>query len=284
MNSDVKYDQSTHFAFGKNWSDYSRTITEADIEAAKGELQRLLGLDSLQGRSFLDIGCGSGIHSLCALKLGAKSVYALDIDPDSVETTRAVLGKYWEGGNYKVEQQNIFTIGEEQLPHSDIVYSWGVLHHTGDMWDAIDKASALTKDNGLFAIAIYRKTLLCQFWKWEKKLFTGGGAITQRFLTWLFISMKILRDLVRFKNPLKKIRRHSDKKRGMKWYTDAIDWLGGYPYESASPEEIERFMKQRGFSLAQSFKTRKRLGVFGTGNAEYLFTRKIAPGSSDVST
>jgi 2-polyprenyl-6-hydroxyphenyl methylase/3-demethylubiquinone-9 3-methyltransferase len=274
MNPDTKFDQSKHFAFGKNWADYSRTITEADIEAAKTELQRLLDVDSLAGRSFLDIGCGSGIHSLCALNLGAKSVYAIDIDPDSVATTRAVLEKYWEGDNFKVEQKNIFTIDKEQLPIFDIVYSWGVLHHTGDMWDAIDKASALTKDNGLFAIAIYRKTPLCEFWKWEKKLYTNAGGVTRKLLTWLFAGMKILRDLVRFKNPLKKIRRHSGKKRGMKWYTDVIDWLGGYPYESASPEEIESFLRQRGFQLLQSGKTRKRLGFFGTGNAEYLFTRK----------
>ena len=60
----------------------------------------------------------------------------------------------------------------------------------------------------------------------------------------------------------------------MKWYYDVIDWLGGYPYESASPEEIESFFSTRGFTLQHAFKTRKRLGVFGTGNAEYLFTRK----------
>jgi 2-polyprenyl-6-hydroxyphenyl methylase/3-demethylubiquinone-9 3-methyltransferase len=77
---------------------------------------------------------------------------------------------------------------------------------------------------------------------------------------------------------MKKIRRHSDKKRGMKWYTDVIDWLGGYPYESASPEEITQFMAQRDFTLVNSFKTGRRLGFFGTGNAEYLFVRNASAG------
>jgi 2-polyprenyl-6-hydroxyphenyl methylase/3-demethylubiquinone-9 3-methyltransferase len=278
METDVKYDQSKHFAFGKNWADYSHTITEADIDSAKTELQKLLDLESLEGRTFLDIGCGSGIHSLCALKLGAESVHALDIDPDSVDTTRTVLAKYWDGDNFKVEQQNIFTADAARLSRHDIVYSWGVLHHTGDMWEAIDKAASLVDDGGRFAIAIYRKTPLCGFWKWEKKLFTDGGATTRRLLTWTFIGMKILRDLLRFKNPMKKIRRHSDKKRGMKWYTDVIDWLGGYPYESASPEEITQFMAQRDFTLVNSFKTGRRLGFFGTGNAEYLFVRNASAG------
>ena len=274
MKTDIKFDQSTHFEFGKNWSAYSETISDNDINSAKDQLRHLLGLQDLNGKSFLDIGCGSGIHSLSALKLGAATVHAIDIDPNSVNTTRKVLEKYWENDNYKIEQQNIFEVNKDSFPQFDIVYSWGVLHHTGDMWNAIDMATQLVKPEGLFAIAIYRKTGLCKFWQWEKKLYTDSPQFIKTFLVWIFIGMKMLRDLLRFKNPFKKIRRHSDKKRGMKWYYDVIDWLGGYPYESASPEEIESFFSDRGFSLKHAFKTRKRLGVFGTGNAEYLFIKK----------
>lgn len=274
MNKDVKFDQNTHFEFGKNWAEYSRTISETDITSAKNQLQHLLNLDSLHDKLFLDIGCGSGIHSLAALQLGAKSVHAVDIDPDSVSTTRNVLDKYWEGSNYKVERQNIFAVDPDCFPHYDIVYSWGVLRHTGDMWSAIDKAAKMVRDNGLLAIAIYRKTRLCYFWQWEKKLYTSSGPMIRKFLVWTFITMKVLRDIVRLKNPLRKIRRHSNKKRGMKWYYNVVDWVGGYPYESASPEEIQTFLTQRGFVLKHSFKTRRRLGVFGTGNAEYLFAKE----------
>lgn len=275
-NPDTKYNQKTHFEFGKNWADYSESITEQDIASAKSELQRLLDLQSLQGKSFLDIGCGSGIHSLSALQLGVESLHAVDIDPDSVATTRKVLQRNWPGDNYEVEQQNLFNVEPAAFPHFDIVYSWGVLHHTGDMWNAIDKASQLVRDDGLLAIAIYRKTRLCGFWTWEKKLYTNSPALVKKMLVWIFIAMKMLRDVLKLKNPMKKIRRHSEKKRGMKWYYDAVDWLGGYPYESASPEEIEAFLSQRGFTLRQSFKTRKRMGVFGTGNAEYLFVKNPA--------
>jgi 2-polyprenyl-6-hydroxyphenyl methylase/3-demethylubiquinone-9 3-methyltransferase len=273
---DTKYDQKTHFAFGKNWAEYSATISEQDIASAKGHLLTLLGLTSLDGKSFLDIGCGSGIHALAALRSGAEFLYAVDIDPDSVATTKSLLKSRWPLDNYRVEESNVFTLQPGDFPRVDIVYSWGVLHHTGDMWAAIDRAAALVRDDGLLAIAIYRKTRLCGFWKWEKRFYTGSPAIVKKLLLSIFIGMKWLRDLVRFKNPLRKMRGHSDKKRGMKWYYDAIDWLGGYPYESASPEEIEAFLAERGFSLRQSFKTRKRLGLYGTGNAEYLFARDAA--------
>lgn len=274
MSTGVKFDQNSHFAFGKNWADYSQTITDTDIQSAKSQLQHLLGLDSLEGKTFLDVGCGSGIHALAALQLGSESLYAIDIDPDSADTTRTVLGKYWNKANYIVEQRNIFDIDADSFPHYDIVYSWGVLHHTGDMWDAIDKAANLVKGNGFLAIALYRKTGLCRFWQWEKKFYTHSAAPVQKLLVWLFIGMKMTRDLLRMKNPLRKVRGHSEKKRGMKWYFDIVDWLGGYPYESASPEEVQAFLTRRGFQMKHSFKTRKRLGVFGTGNAEYLFVKK----------
>ena len=143
MKTDIKFDQSTHFDFGKNWSAYSETISDNDIDSAVEQLQHLLDLKTLNGKSFLDIGCGSGIHSLSALRLGAKKVHAIDVDPNSVDTTRKVLAKYWKKSNYIVEQQNIFEIDQELFSQYDIVYSWGVLHHTGDMWNAIDTATQL---------------------------------------------------------------------------------------------------------------------------------------------
>ena len=132
MKTDIKFDQSTHFDFGKNWSAYSETISEDDIDSAIEQLRHLLDLQTLKGKSFLDIGCGSGIHSLSALKLGAERIHAIDIDPNSVHTTRKVLDKYWKAGNYTVEQRNIFEIDQSSITQHDIVYSWGVLHHTGD--------------------------------------------------------------------------------------------------------------------------------------------------------
>ncbi|MCG6865332.1 MAG: class I SAM-dependent methyltransferase [Thiogranum sp.] len=269
----LKCDQSTHFEFGRNWADYSKSITADEISDAKIELARLLGVDSLEGKTFLDIGCGSGIHSLAALLLGAKSVYAIDIDPDSVATTSSVIRSNWSKNNFTIKEANIFEASDENLPISDIVYSWGVLHHTGDMWNAILNGASLVKPGGLFVIAIYRKTPLCKFWGWEKKLYTRSGEPSRRVLTTIFMFLKIMRDVVRLKNPLKKISSYKYGTRGMHWKSDAIDWLGGYPYESATATEIKILVEKSGFKLAYSNKTDPEFGLFGSGCAEYRFEK-----------
>ncbi len=270
----LKFNHDTHFAFGRNWADYSKNIGDKEIKEAKDELARLLATDSLQGKTFLDIGCGSGIHSLSALLMGAAVVHAIDFDPDSVRTTCSVLETHWDEDNYKVEQMNIFDTDTERLPQFDVVYSWGVLHHTGDMWAAIEKAASLTKAEGVLAIAIYRKTPLCGFWKKEKWLFTNGGPLIRGVLTATYMLMKVFRDIIRLKNPFRKILHYREGTRGMRWKSDVIDWLGGYPYESASLDEIRHYLGSLGFALNRSFKTKAEWGVFGSGCAEYLFQRK----------
>lgn len=268
----LKHDVATHFAFGKNWARYGETITPDDIAISEANLKHLLGLEDLSGKTFLDIGCGSGIHALAALRMGARAVHGIDIDEDSVATARAVVAAHWNRPNYGFERANIFEVTPEQLGRFDVVYSWGVLHHTGDMWSAIDNASKLVADGGLFAIAIYRKTRFCGFWRWEKRLYTRSGRVVRGLIVGLYTALRVLRDLFRLRNPLRKIASHN-RKRGMKWYTDVIDWVGGYPYESATPEEIGTFLQARGFRLERSAKTKSKSGFLGSGNAEYLFRK-----------
>ena len=221
----------------------------------------------------MDIGCGSGIHSLAALLLGADKVHAVDVDPDSVETTRAMIERYWKGDNFSVDVVNVFDQAFSNLPTVDIVHSWGVLHHIGAMWEAIEQTAALIAPGGQFIIAIYRKTPLCEFWKWEKRVFTSGGSLVWAILTGSYAAMKISRDLMRLKNPIRKIKHYSQGKRVMHWKSDIIDWLGGYPYESASAEEIVGFVESKGFTLQYSNKTKPEIGIFGSGCAEYRFLK-----------
>ena len=74
-------------------------------------------------------------------------------------------------------------------------------------------------------------------------------------------------------DPIRYIRDYQ-RSRGMSWWHDCIDWLGGYPYKSASSEEVIGFLELRGFRLVAAFNTASPLGLLGSGCAEYVFQRR----------
>lgn len=265
------------FGFGENWADYAQHIDERHIIKAQTGLAELLNGISLEGKTFLDIGCGSGLHSLAALKAGVTDLTALDIDENSVSTARKVIGKNWGAENYKIKQASI--LDDETLKGEifDVVYSWGVLHHTGNMNKAIDNAANKVKDDGYFIIALYKETPFCGFWKAEKKLYTNLPKILRYPLDWLYGLAQIGGLLIKGRNPIKYISTYKEK-RGMKWMYDIRDWLGGYPYESISPADIEKHMKAKGFKLEHSLNDGPMVakGILGSGCGEYVFKKTEA--------
>lgn len=272
-----RFDVNTHFGFGDNWADYARHLDQTRIAQAVADLTRLLPPDQIKGKTFLDIGCGSGLHSLAALKMGASSVTAVDFDPNSVATTRAVLEKYTDAPeSFSVQQVNILAPGESSTPLQkksyDVVYSWGVLHHTGDQWTAIANAASMVKSGGTFIIAIYKKTPLCGFWRIEKKIYTALPVWLRPVIDYPFALLLLLRRAVGGENPVTYVRNYHQA-RGMRFMNDIKDWLGGYPYESASAEEIKIFVENLGFTQEESFNTTpsKFGAVFGSTCAEYRF-------------
>jgi SAM-dependent methyltransferase len=259
-------DRSSHFEFGENWRDYAKGIGRDQIDSAKTGLQRLLP-EGLAGKSFIDVGCGSGIHALCALDLGAASVTAVDIDENSVATTRDLLERFAAGKPWTVRQATVFELGGEY----DVVYSWGVLHHTGAMWEAIKRASALLKPGGLFVIAIYAKTPFCRLWRLEKAAYSRSPSIIQMPLRVAYMATLLVGKLAQGLNPIAYLRGYSQK-RGMSLSHDAHDWLGGYPYESASVDQMREFLSGLGLVEVRTFPVSPPLrGLLGSGCSEYVF-------------
>lgn len=257
----------THFKFGENWSDYSQRIDETAIQQAEDGLLQLVPREALRDASFLDIGSGSGLHSLAASRLGAR-VTPIDIDPDSVSTTNRVLAAHGVAANARVV--SVFEANE--LGQFDIVYSWGVLHHTGAMWQAVEAASTHVKPGGLFAIALYEKTPLCGPWRVEKKLFTAAPGFIQSAIVGVYGAAKLAALPLLGRNPVRYVKDYH-KVRGMSFWHDVRDWVGGYPYESASVDETVARMKTLGFQIVKTKPTGVRLGILGTGCAEFLFRR-----------
>ena len=272
-------DQKSHFAFGKNWASYAKLITDAQVNEAIASLRRLVGGD-LTGKRFLDIGCGSGLHSLAALRLGASEVVALDIDADSVATTRQLLQANASGQRWSASEASVFQLQPQSIGLFDVVYSWGVLHHTGDVYQALRTAAALVAPNGQFIVALYRRTCLCWFWRLEKRWYAGASEATQARARSVYIALvRLARRVVGLFRPAARGMFSSyvaayGQKRGMDFYHDVHDWLGGWPYESISPTQTNRFMQQLHMHQIRAYVPQGRLsGLFVFGCNEYVYRK-----------
>jgi len=272
MAIDLKYDQTTHFEFGKNWQNYLQTLTEEKIVNAQKDLATLIPDEELKGKTFFDIGSGSGLHSYCALKMGVKSLTAMDFDPDSVEATKSLLSRLWQKDNYNVFEGNVLQV--DLGTKFEVVYSWGVLHHTGAMWEAIGAASRYVAPKGTFVIAIYQKTYCCGIWKVLKKFYSEAEPPTRLKMERIFTFLQKLKLRLMGKSPTKYIANYN-KQRGMNWNHDIIDWLGGFPYESATPKEVISFVEKQGFKFkaGRNLNQRMPFGFFGSGCGEFVFIK-----------
>jgi 2-polyprenyl-3-methyl-5-hydroxy-6-metoxy-1,4-benzoquinol methylase len=255
--------QGERFQFGANWEAFLSTLNDKHILEAEQSLKDMLSLDDLAGKHFLDIGSGSGLFSLAAKRLGAK-VYSFDYDPKSVRCAEELKKRYYPNDNgWFVDEGSILDDKYiASLRQFDVVYSWGVLHHTGNMNKALTNAIAPLSDQGLLFIAIYNdQGILSNLWKKIKKIYCSnllGKILISSIYIPFFIFQSVAIGIVKYGNPIGQFSKYK-KKRGMSIYHDWIDWLGGYPFEVAKPEDIYKFYKSHGFVL-ENMTTTNRFG------------------------
>jgi 2-polyprenyl-6-hydroxyphenyl methylase/3-demethylubiquinone-9 3-methyltransferase len=257
-------DSGKRFAFGENWTRFLTHLDDSMVERAMASLQTMLGAERLDGAAFLDMGSGSGLFSLAARRLGAK-VCSFDYDPKSVTCTLELKRRYFANDpDWSVQEGSVLdTTFLGKLPQADVVYSWGVLHHTGRMYDALENAAKSVRPGGQLFIALYNdQGWISGYWTAVKRIYNGSTAGA------LFTIVLHAPYLIGVRWLVRALSGRRTLERGMSLWHDMIDWLGGYPFEVATPAQIERFYVGRGFALERSTTCGRRMGC-----NEFVFRR-----------
>lgn len=257
------------FDFGQNWKEFSEhALDSAHYAQARAHFSELMHGVPLTDASFLDIGFGQGLSLFCAAQAGAR-IHGVDINPKCREVflangrrLEAMIpdAKILVGSILGLE--TLATLRDWKPGGFDVVHSWGVLHHTGAMWQAIENAASLVRPGGTFVLAIYNRHWTSRAWTLIKRAYVASPRPVRTLLNWLFVPIIYVAKLtVTRRNPL-------TTKRGMAFYYDVVDWIGGYPYEYASREEVELFVGRMGF-IPEHFVS----ACVPTGCNEFIFRR-----------
>jgi 2-polyprenyl-6-hydroxyphenyl methylase/3-demethylubiquinone-9 3-methyltransferase len=271
----IEVAQGERFEFGENWRRFLDVLDDTRISRAQDSLKKMLGVEELAGKRFLDIGAGSGLFSLAARFLGAQ-VHSCDYDPTSVACVAELKRRYFpDDAHWRIEEGSALDADYlHSLGTFDVVYAWGVLHHTGHMWQGLENVHRSVAPGGKLLISIYNDTgTQSARWRLLKRVYNKLPRPLKAPYVLVVSAPREMKQILRSLLGLQlssyfRLWTQYDPDRGMNRWHDLVDWVGGYPYETAKPEEIFDFYQERGFTL-----TKLKCGGVGLGCNEFVFLK-----------
>jgi len=267
-NIDSEMPLEKRFTFGKNWSKFVDSHFNPErLEGSVRVFQDFTSLQALSSKTFIDVGCGSGLHSLAAHKMAAKKITSFDFDPQAVDATVKLKTIAGSPSNWEINQGSILDLDfVSSLGKFDFVYSWGVLHHTGSVWRAIENTSTLVAPKGQMYLALYSLDVQprADYWLATKEKYVKSSHLTKMFMEQSYLFRYYYASSVR-RYLFGSHKKEKGRTRGMELMTDVRDWLGGWPMEFVLDDEVVRFVGKLGYQLTNIKK--------GEACTEFLFQR-----------
>src|SRR5256714_1854469 len=119
-------------------------------------MKAALGFDHYRGKRLLEIGCGTGTDLLQFARGGAE-VTGVDLTPRSIEIARQRFAVYGCAATFAIGDAEQLAFPDERF---DVVYAFGVLHHTPDTERAIAEVHRVLKGGGRAVVMLYHRASL----------------------------------------------------------------------------------------------------------------------------
>jgi ubiquinone/menaquinone biosynthesis C-methylase UbiE len=161
----MSYDVDDPIPYEENSQEFFREIDRRifhprymrlTADASGKPFSLFVDFESLRGKDVLDVGIGSGIATQMFAEAGA-NVTGVDLTEWAVETTRRRLAAF----DLEADVQQA---DAEQLPFADakfdLVFSWGVIHHSSDMDRALAELVRVTRPGGKVVLMVYHRRSL----------------------------------------------------------------------------------------------------------------------------
>lgn len=238
------------FSFGANWQKLVDRLDTRQLEQATDSLLNSFGGEQFPSRRFIDVGCGSGLFSLAAMHLGAREVVSVDVDPNAVACANYLRKRERLPANWTVKDGSILDANfVRTLGCGELVFSWGVIHHTGDLWSAFTNLTQLVCPGGLLCVAIYNRPRAPKIQISLKRTYNRAPRAVRPLMVAGYGTALLGLLAVRGRNPVSYVKGYGAHSRGMDYWRDVEDWLGGLPFEYAAPVEVHKFAERNGFRL-----------------------------------